>query len=72
LNDSTTLPLSRWRAEYKRLFPDRDVRLDQVLANVWREGRQLAGWQYDASLQVWHRADGSAVTDDDGSEWRHP
>jgi hypothetical protein len=57
--------------EYERLFPDCNVRLDQVLVSAWIEGRQLAGWQYDMPGQGWRRAEGSAVVDDDGREWAH-
>lgn len=59
------------RPEYERLFPERDVRLDQILVSVWKEARELAGWTYDKTAQGWRRADGSPVLEDDGSEWRH-
>lgn len=59
------------RAEYDRLFPEAEVRLDQILVNAWIEGRQLAGWTYDVGTQCWRRADGSPVLNDDGSEWAH-
>lgn len=61
--------VAKVRAEYERLFPERDVRLDQILVNAWIEGRELAGWNYDLARQCWRRADGSIVADDDGSEW---
>lgn len=61
------------RTEYERLFPgERDeLELAQILHTVWKEARHLAGWTYDRTAQCWHRADGSVVIDDDGSEWRH-
>lgn len=57
------------KAEYERIFPDREIRLDQILVSAWKEGRELAGWTYDTSRQAWHRADGSLVVEDDGREW---
>lgn len=59
------------QAEYNRLFPEADVRLDQILVSAWKEGRELAGWTYDNTAQGWRRADGSAVREDDGREWSH-
>ena len=57
--------------EYERLFPEREIRLDHILVDVWNEARRLAGWTYDRTAQGWRRADGSPVLYDDGEEWRH-
>ena len=59
------------QAEYERLFPERDVKLERILVDVWIEARQLAGWTYDRAAQGWRRADGSPVLEDDGSEYAH-
>ncbi len=58
------------QAEFDRLFPEGEARLDQILASAWIEARALAGWTYDIASQCWRRADGTAVVDDDGSELR--
>jgi hypothetical protein len=56
------------KAEYERLFPQQEIRLDQILASAWTEARELAGWAYDLGSQHWVRKDGSVVIDDDGRE----
>lgn len=57
--------------EYERLFPDREIRLDHILAGTWIEARELAGWRYDTAAHCWRRADGSRVVEDDGREYAH-
>lgn len=57
--------------EYERLFPERDVRLDQILVSVWKEARELAGWTYDRQDHCWRYPDGSRVLEDTGAEYAH-
>lgn len=59
--------------EHRRLFGEDRPRLElsQILTSAWTEARELAGWTYDMTNQRYHRADGSPVRYDDGSEWRH-
>lgn len=64
----TDAELSR---EYERLFPDGQPPLGHIVVNAWIEARELAGWTRDEQLKRWHRADGSRVLEDDGSEWSH-
>lgn len=47
--------------EYKRLFPEGSPRLDQILVDAWREGRQLAGQTRDWQMQCWRDKDGRRV-----------
>lgn len=38
-------------AEFARLFPAGEARLDHILVSAWTEGRELAGWTYDHASQ---------------------
>lgn len=56
----------QWRivkAEYDRLFPEREIRLALILVNVWAEERELAGQRYDRAKQAWVDAEGDVVWD---------
>lgn len=49
------------KAEYDKLIPDGVPRLDQILVNAWREGRELAGQRYDLTMQTWRDSEGNVV-----------
>lgn len=51
------------KAEFERLFPEREARLDQILVSVWKEGRALAGQWYDYGRQAWRDAEGRVLFD---------
>lgn len=49
------------KAEFDRLFPNGGARLDQILVNAWKEGRELAGQRYDRTAQCWRDTEGRRV-----------